>query len=123
VKTNYREWSKIEPEIKELMMKKFKILLLIVLIPLLINPAQAKESREAKQAKLDAACEVERQKKIAPMRKQVIEDCVANEELSDREECERFYADYGERMGGRAPLFYDLPECVTAFEFQQGDGR
>jgi hypothetical protein len=22
-------------------------------------------------------------------------------------------------MGGRAPLFYDLPECVTAFEFQQ----
>lgn len=103
-------------------MKNIPVLLFILLISLLINPAQAKESREDKQARLDAACEVERQKKIAPMRKKAIEECVANKELSDRNECERFYADYGERMGGRAPLFYDLPECVTAFEFQQGDG-
>ena len=103
-------------------MKKIQILLFIVLISLLINPALAKESREDKQASLDAACEVERQKNIAPMRNKAIEDCVANKELSDRQECERFYADYGERMGGRAPLFYDLPACVTAFEFQQGDG-
>jgi len=104
------------------MMKKFQVLLFIVFISLLISPVQAKESREDKQASLDAACEVERQKKITPMRKSVIEDCVANKELSDRQECERFYADYGERMGGRAPLFYDLPACVTAFEFQQGVG-
>lgn len=103
-------------------MKNIQILLFIVFISLLINPAQAKESREDKQASLDAACEVERQKKIAPMRKKVTEDCVANKELSDPQECERFYADYGERMGNHAPLFYDLPECVTAFEFQQGDG-
>ena len=103
-------------------MKNIQVLLFIVLVSLLISPAQAKESREDKQASLDAACEVERQKKIAPMRTKVIEDCVANKELSDRQECERFYADYGERMGGRAPLFYDLPACVTAFEFQQGDG-
>jgi len=103
-------------------MKNIQVLLIIVFISLLINPALAKESREDKQARLDAACEVERQKKIAPMRKKAIADCVANKELSDRSECERFYADYGERMGGRAPLFYDLPACVTAFEFQQGDG-
>jgi len=38
-----------------------------------------------------------------------------------RGECERFYADYGGRMGGRAPLFYDLPECIAAFEFLQGN--
>ena len=103
-------------------MKNIQVLLFIVLVSLVISPVQAKESREDKQASLDAACEVERQKKIAPMRKKVIEDCVANKELSDRQECERFYADFGERMGGRAPLFYDLPACVTAFEFQQGDG-
>lgn len=103
-------------------MKNIQVLLITVSISLLINPAMAKESREDKQARLDAACEVERQKKIAPMRKKVIEDCVANKELSSRSECERFYADYGERMGGRAPLFYDLPACVKAFEFQQGDG-
>ena len=96
-----------------------KSLILLVLILIVTAPALAKESREAKQARLDGVCEVARQEKLAPMRKQVVEECVANKELPNRAECERFYADYGERMGGRAPLFYDLPECVTAFEFQQ----
>ncbi len=96
-----------------------KNLMLLVLILIVTTPVLAKESREAKQAQLDGVCEVARQEKLAPMRKQVVEECVANKERSSREECERFYADYGERMGGRAPLFYDLPECVTAFEFQQ----
>jgi len=99
-----------------------QVLLSLILMSLLTSPALAKESREDKQAGLDAACEAARQEKIAPMRQQVIEDCVANKELSSRKECERFYADYGERTGRKAALFYDLPECVTAFEFQQGDG-
>ncbi len=97
-----------------------KNLISIVLILMLASPALAKESREDKQAQLDNACEVERQKKLAPMRKKFVEDCVANKELPGYKDCETFYADYGNRMGGRAPLFYDLPECVTAFEFQQG---
>lgn len=96
-----------------------KNLMLLVLILIVSTSVLAREPREAKQARLDGACEVARHEKLAPMRKQVIEDCVANKELPNRGECERFYADYGERMGGRAPLFYDLPECVTAFEFQQ----
>lgn len=104
-------------------MKISQVLLSAVFVFLLINPALAKESRGDKQARLDAACEVERQKKIAPMRQQVIEECDANEELPSRKECERFYADYGERTGRKAALFYDLPECVTAFEFQQGNGN
>lgn len=97
-----------------------KSLLVAFLILLMAGPLMAGESREQKQAKLDAACEVAREKKLAPMRKQFVEDCVANNELPSRAECERFYADYGGRMGGRAPLFYDLPECVSAFEFMQG---
>ena len=51
------------------------------------------------------------------MKAQFVEECVANKEKSSREHCERFYADYGNQMGGRAPLFYDLPECVAAFDF------
>lgn len=102
-------------------MKNLKVLLSILLIALLINPALAGESREEKQARLDSACETARQEKIAPLRQQVIEDCVANKELPSRQECERFYAPYGERTGGKAALFYDLPECVTAFEFNQGN--
>ncbi len=54
------------------------------------------------------------------MRKEYIAECVTNNELPSQEECEQFYADYGERMGRHAPLYYDLPECVEAFEFQQG---
>jgi len=101
-------------------MKNLQVLLFIVMISILISPALAKESREEKQARLDAACEVDRQEKLAPMRKKYIAECVSNKELPNLEECERFYADYGERMGRRAPLYYDLPACVTAFEFQQG---
>lgn len=96
-----------------------KYALSLVLVILLFNPALAKESREDKQMQLDAKCEVARQKKLAPMRKQFVDECVANKEFPSRAECERFYADYGNRMGGRAPLFYDLPECEEAFEYQQ----
>ncbi len=102
-------------------MKNLQVLLSVMFIALLINPALAKESREEKQARLDAACEAARQEKIAPLRHQVIEDCVANKEMPNRKECERFYADYGERTGRKAALFYDLPECVTAFNFLQGN--
>jgi len=97
-----------------------KYFMYAVLILLLVTPASAKETRQEKQAQLDGACEVARQKKLIPMRKGFVEVCVANKELPNRNECERFYADYGNRMGGRAPLFYDLPECVTAFDYQQG---
>ena len=100
-------------------MKRTQVILSFILALLIASPALAKESRQDKQGRLDGACEVARQKKLAPIRKQIVEECVANKELPSRKECERFYSDYGQRMGGRAPLFYDLPECVEAFEFQQ----
>lgn len=96
-----------------------KFFMSIVLFTLFITPALAQESREDKQMRLDANCEVARQKKLLPMRKQFIDECVANKELPSLAECERFYADYGNRMGGRAPLFYDLRECEEAFEYRQ----
>jgi len=95
--------------------------LAILLALALTNPVAAKQSHEQKQAELDGACEVARQKKLTPMRQGFVEECVANKEKPTRQDCERFYADYGNRMGGRAPLFYDLPECVTAFEFNRSD--
>jgi hypothetical protein len=104
---------------QELIMKNVQTLLFAVLISFLMNPALAKESREDKQASLDAACEVERQKLLVPMRKEYIGECVTNKEKPTLEECKLYYKDHGERMGSRAPLYYDLPECVTAFEFQQ----
>ena len=102
-----------------------KKIILIVLALQLVSPvlAKQKESRAEKQARLDAVCEVEREKILVPLRKEYVGECVTNKELPSKEECEVFYADYGARMGGRGPLFYDLPECVVAFEFQQGITR
>ena len=36
-----------------------------------------------------------------------------------RAECEHFYWDYGAKSGGRAPLYFDLPECVRAFAYRE----
>jgi len=101
------------------MMRNLQVLLLVVLVSTLVNPALARESREEKQARLDAACEVERQKLLVPMREEYIGECVTNKEKPSLEECKHLYANHGERSGGHPPLYYDLPECVEAFEFQQ----
>ncbi len=66
-----------------------------------------------------AACEAAREKKLAPLRAGFIEECVEKKQRPDRVACERFYADFGNQSGRRAPLFYDLPECVKAFEYRR----
>ncbi len=75
--------------------------------------------REPTQAQLDAECEAARERKLAPDRAKYIEECVRDKVKDSREACERFYSDYGARSGNRAPLYYDLPECMRAFEFRK----
>ena len=101
-------------------MKIMQLLLLSILVGLSATSlviADSKSSR--KQAELDQACEVAREKKLAPERKKYIEECVTRKQKPDRASCERFYADYGNRSGNRAPLYYDLPECEKAFEYRK----
>ena len=93
-------------------------LVLVVLAFTVVHADPMGEERDAKQAELDAACEEARQKKIALERARHIEECVETEMFADRETCERFYADYGESAAGRAPLYYDLPECEEAHEYR-----
>ena len=45
-----------------------KILISVVLVLLLSSPVFADQSRENKQAELDAVCESARQEKLTPMR-------------------------------------------------------
>ena len=85
--------------------------------------AGSKSEREEAQAKLDAECEAARERKLAPERSKYIEECVRDKVRESREACERFYSDYGGRSGNRAPLYYDLPECVKAFEFRRSYRR
>ena len=74
------------------------------------------------QRQLDAACAWARQQELAPLRDEYIQECI-EESWRDAEQCERFYSDYGNRTGRRAPLFYDLPECIEAFEFRKSYRR
>ena len=94
------------------------IILIFLFLIITTVDAVADRKRDQKQAKLDAVCEQVREKQLAPMRAQFVEECVQNKEQADRKACETFYADFGAQSGRRAPLFYDLPECVEAFEYQ-----
>ncbi len=80
------------------------------------SPSRSGGAAETSQAQLDAACEAARESRLAPERARHIEECVARKQKPDRAACESFYADYGAQSGGRAPLYYDLPECRRAFE-------
>jgi hypothetical protein len=76
------------------------------------------DGSDPKQVELDNACAAQRQIKLAPMREKAITECV-EVEGKEQDYCERFYQDFGERSGDRPALFYDLPECVDAFEHQK----
>lgn len=89
----------------------------VFLIPFAVVGGET--DRDAQQALLDAECEAARERKLAPERDKYIDECVRDKVKDSREACERFYSDYGARSGDRAPLYYDLPECVSAFEFRK----
>ena len=97
-----------------------KIMSGIVLAVCLVAPAlcSASDERASVQQSLDAECEAARQRKLAPERAKYVQECEQKKERSTVQDCERFYSDYGARTGDRAPLYYDLPECVAAFEYR-----
>ena len=69
---------------------------------------------------LDVICEKEREKRLAPEREQLIQNCIVNQR-SSQEYCERYYSDYGAAQAiepgrVRPALYMDLPECVAAWE-------
>lgn len=69
---------------------------------------------------LDQRCEDAREAMIAPLREAEIEKCVQTG-TGDQAWCDTFWADYGApsqtASGELIPgMFYDLPECVEAWE-------
>ena len=104
--------------------RRFPLLVAAFTACLVALPVLAHEYSEREQAALDAACEAAREEKLAPERERYIEECVEEGQREDRAACERFYADYGNQSGDRAPLYMDLPDCVEAFEYRRDhDGR
>lgn len=93
---------------------------LVLMLAIPAAAASSHDEADAEQAALDLACADAREEILSVERNQLVAECV-NEKFprDDRTGCERFYADHGARAGGRAPLYMDLPECVTAHEFRQ----
>ena len=80
------------------------------------------KDRQDKQAELNLRCEQARQSKLAPIKKRLVEECVAKKK-KERSSCERYYADYGGGSRIVFPLFYDLRECIRAEEYSRSYRR
>ena len=83
-------------------------------------PAREVDIKKMSLADLDRRCEDAREERIAPLKAAEIANCIKTE-TGDQAWCETFWADYGD--GGRTAsgnffqgMFYDLPECVEAWE-------
>ncbi len=89
------------------------VFLLVFSQGLLANDVQKKE-----QAKLDQVCENARQEALKPQKLEIYNECVTKLKKSP-EVCKNDAAQFnGNRING-APLYYDLPECVKAFEYKK----
>ena len=85
--------------------------------PLATKPVETPIS-EMSLAELDARCEAEREKLIAPLRQAEIERCQA-QPRTDPQACVRMNADFGEPVrttsGSMTPrMFHDIPPCLDA---------
>ncbi len=78
----------------------------------------AQDSRQARQAELDRECETARQAALQPKREDIYQECI-NKFKKEEGVCRNEANSYnGNRISG-APLYYDLPECVQAFDYRK----
>ena len=116
------------------MMPRFQstVILLFISGLALSTGTQASSIQELKKQ-----CEDAREARIAPLRQEAIDTCIADREggrsgsrssRDAREHCERFYADFGQgnatRAGGfQQRMFHDIPECQALYEAEQSGRR
>ena len=92
----------------------------LVLVTAICNGLAIADDRQKKQAELDAACEAARQAALVPKKEAIYQECIEKFKKS-AEVCEEEADGYNGSRVGRAPLFYDLPECKAAFEYRKND--
>ena len=81
-----------------------------------------KQATLKRQAELDQACEAAREVKLAPMRQQIVSECMNDRETSRSEaDCQQYAAGYNGNRASGSPRFYDLPACVKAFDFKKAN--
>lgn len=98
--------------------------LLVAIITMTLSVvAAAREVTRDEALALMEQCQQEREKNIAPLREQAIEDCVTNQRRN-RNECESFNRTFGNARprgnGTMVPgMFWGLPVCEDAVAAQR----
>jgi len=88
-----------------------------------IHAASSSPVTQEEVEKLRQQCETAREKHLAPLRKDAIEECIS-QKVKTPEECKQFYADFGESgitQGGsfRQRRFHNIPECQPYYEAEK----
>ncbi|MGE5815586.1 MAG: hypothetical protein ACM36C_13950 [Acidobacteriota bacterium] len=97
-----------------------ELLAVVALLPGLTGAAAAEtvKERQARQAELDQKCEAARQVALAPRRQEIYAECI-DRFGKEEDVCRKDANAYNGTRIGASPLFYDLPECVEAFEYRK----
>jgi hypothetical protein len=101
-------------------MKVTDALLVMILLSSISCSVQSQSLTREQAGRLMDQCRQEREDKIAPLKAQAIEDCVARG-MDTRDTCERKNRNFGERsnVGAVTGLFWDLPVCQQALDAEQ----
>jgi len=94
------------------------VVFLTLSLTYLVSSMAFAHAKKGEQKKLDDACESARQIALLPRKKEIYQECLTKFKKS-KEECkDQANAYNGNRING-APMFYELPACVKAFEFRK----
>ncbi|HCT2507906.1 hypothetical protein AAGU50_08090 [Aeromonas dhakensis] len=94
-----------------------KMLVLLLGGALSLPLLAAVEDRDAKQAKLDAACQQAQQQLVEQGKQQRIDACIKAGGKAAK--CQQEFASFGQREGNKRPDLNNLPPCQQADAYRK----
>ncbi|WP_368232266.1 hypothetical protein [Aeromonas sp. s3] len=94
-----------------------KMLVLLLGCALSLPLLAAVEDRDAKQAKLDAACQQAQQQLVEQGKQQRIDACIKADGKAAK--CQQEFASFGQREGNKRPDLNNLPPCQQADAYRK----
>ncbi|WOX54066.1 hypothetical protein R2E40_08100 [Aeromonas sp. CD] len=94
-----------------------KIAILLLGCSLSASLLAAVEDRDARQAKLDAACQQAQQQLVEQGKQQRIDACIKAGGKAAK--CQQEFASFGQREGNKRPDLNNLPPCQQADAYRK----
>ncbi|WP_368159370.1 hypothetical protein [Aeromonas sp. R5-3] len=94
-----------------------KMLILLLGCTLSLPLLAVVEDRDAKQAKLDAACQQAQQQLVEQGKQQRIDACIKAGGKAAK--CQQEFASFGQREGNKRPDLNNLPPCQQADAYRK----